>query len=135
MRRFQAWLRSFVSSRAQSQSRRSRLGLTPLEERDVPAAAVFSVVNTWTSGEQGQIAITNSAGPALNGWQIAFDFTGDISQVWNAKLVSHTGTRYTFADAGWNASIPVGGQQSFGFVSTLAAADRKSTRLNSSHRT
>lgn len=121
MRRFHAWIRSFVSHKP-IRTQRPRLGLTPLEERAIPADASFAVVNSWTSGQQGDVRITNATGPAVNGWQIAFDYSGDISQFWNAKLVSHVGTRYTFSDIGWNAAVPIGGQQSFGFTSTLSSA-------------
>ncbi len=95
-----------------------RLTLTLLEDRAVPADASFAVINSWSGGLQGEIAITNPDGPAVNGWQLSFDYDGNVSQVWNASLVSHVGTRYTFADAGWNASIPVNGQTAFGFIST-----------------
>ena len=116
------WLRSLFTPLPRRKPRRTTLSMTSLEDRAVPADASFLVVNSWSGGQQGEVAITNESGPAVNGWQISFDYNGTISQFWNAKLVSQSGTRYTFSDVGWNASVPVGGKQAFGFTSTSAAA-------------
>lgn len=102
--------------------RHFRPNLERLEDRIAPADATYTLVNSWNSGQQAEIAITNPTGPSVNGWRIGFDYAGEISQAWNARLVSHVGNHYEFADVGWNASIPVGGKAAFGFISNLSTA-------------
>src|SRR5262249_23923841 len=75
----------------------------------------FKVQSDWGSGFTGQITLRNSATPPLAGWSLAFDFAGQITSIWDARTVSHTGNHYVVADAGWNATLPAGGTASFGF--------------------
>jgi hypothetical protein len=52
----------------------------------------------------------------MSGWTMSFDFAGQISSIWNAKIVSHTSNRYTISHADWNANVAAGATISFGFV-------------------
>src|SRR5262249_55748889 len=79
------------------------------------STAVFSVVNDWGSGFTGSLAITNGGTSAINGWTLQFDFAPNITQIWNAQIVSHTGTHYVIKDAGYNATIGAGQTTTFGF--------------------
>ena len=76
----------------------------------------FSVVNDWGSGFQGEIVITNQGDRQMNGWSLEFDFANEITQIWNAEIVSHTGNTYVIRDAGWNSEIAPNGSISFGFI-------------------
>ena len=48
---------------------------------------------------------------------MAFDFAGQISSIWNAKIISQTGSRYVIGNVDWNAAVSSGASISFGFVS------------------
>ena len=76
----------------------------------------FKVSNDWGSGFTGEVTARNSTGSAINGWTMSFDFAGQISSIWNAKIVSHTGSRYVISHADWNANVAAGATVSFGFV-------------------
>ena len=115
------WLRS-ASAHTQRRSANARLSLLSLEDRAVPAVAAYSLVNAWGSGQQAAVAVTNPDGPALTEWRVAFDYAGQIGDVWNAQLVSHVGDHYEFANVAWNGGIPVGGEAGFGFISTSSPA-------------
>ncbi|HWB00461.1 MAG TPA: cellulose binding domain-containing protein [Pirellulales bacterium] len=75
----------------------------------------FQVLTDWGSGFTGQISISNTSAAAVNNWQLAFDFAGQITSIWDATIVSHSGNHYVVQNAGWNSSIAAGGTASFGF--------------------
>lgn len=78
----------------------------------------FQVANDWGSGFTADVTAKNNTGAALNNWTMSFDFAGQITNIWNAKIVSHTGTHYVVTHADWNANVAVGGSVSFGFVAS-----------------
>lgn len=95
----------------------ARLAAELLEGRDVPAAhALYAVTQDWGGGFQGQVRLSND-GPAPVAFDtLQFALPSNITSIWDAKLVSHTGNSYTVTNAGWDATIPAGGSVSFGFT-------------------
>src|SRR5207244_1188765 len=75
----------------------------------------FQDTTDWGSGFTGQITIKNPGSTALANWSLEFDFSGQITSIWNAQITSHMGNHYVIAPAGWNSTIPAGGTVSFGF--------------------
>src|SRR5207302_10580507 len=49
------------------------------------------------------------------GWQIAIDMPYQITDIWNAKIVSHDANGYVIGSADWNGRIAHDGDVSFGF--------------------
>lgn len=76
-------------------------------------AVSFAVTDDWTAGFVGAMTLTAEA--ALDGWTVAFDAPFDITNIWNAEIVSHEGDHYVVRNAGWNGTVGAGGQVSFGF--------------------
>ncbi|HEY2882237.1 MAG TPA: cellulose binding domain-containing protein [Pirellulales bacterium] len=90
-----------------------------LEPRALLAATVLAdyvVTQNWGSGFQGQVKLTNQQTTAVANWTLEFDFGANITSIWDGKIVSHSGSHYTIANAGWNSTLAAGGQVSFGFV-------------------
>jgi hypothetical protein len=87
--------------------------------------------SNWQGGFTANITIANNGTPAINGWTLTFAFPGDqkITNAWNAT-VRQSGTSVTAANLGYNASIPPGGSQSFGFQGTWAANDTSPTAFD-----
>lgn len=75
----------------------------------------FKVTSDWGTGYNGQVTITNQRTSSISGWNLSFDYDGTISSIWDAKVVSQVGTRWTVASAGWNDTIAVNGSASFGY--------------------
>ncbi|MFO0906974.1 MAG: cellulase family glycosylhydrolase [Isosphaeraceae bacterium] len=90
--------------------------LQALEDRRVPAVIAFSVTNDWGSGFQGAINIKNDEAATIPDWKLEFDFSGQITQIWNATITSQTGSHYVIKNAGYNAGIAPGSTVSFGFL-------------------
>ncbi len=89
-----------------------------LEPRVVPSTVqvVYTLASNWGSGFQGQIAINSTDPVAIPNWKLQFTLNATISSIWDATIVSHTGTQYTVEGDSWDSSIPANGSQSFGFV-------------------
>ncbi|MCA9017870.1 MAG: cellulose binding domain-containing protein, partial [Planctomycetaceae bacterium] len=62
--------------------------------------------------------ISNESDEAWQGWTLEFTFDGDITDIWNAEIVSHVGNTYVIRGAAWNRDIPPGGTISFGFIAS-----------------
>jgi hypothetical protein len=94
-------------------------GCESLEPRNLLAATVvadYVVTQNWGSGFEGQIKLANQQTTAVANWTLEFDCGAGISSIWDGRIVSHTGTHYVIANAGWNSTLAAGGQVSFGFI-------------------
>lgn len=80
----------------------------------------YAVTNSWSSGLQASVSLTPDQ--ALNGWTLEFEADYDITQIWNAQIVSHVGNHYVIRNLDWNAAVPAGGSVSFGFIAFPGAA-------------
>ncbi|RTL92826.1 hypothetical protein EJV44_17155 [Ancylobacter aquaticus] len=83
-------------------------------------AVAFSVASNWGSGFTGAMTLKPEA--ALNGWTVEFDAPFDISNIWNAQIVSHVGDHYVIRNASWNGKVAAGGEVSFGFQASPGGA-------------
>ncbi|GLK84191.1 Calx-beta domain-containing protein [Ancylobacter defluvii] len=81
---------------------------------------VYTVTDDWTSGFTG--AMTLNADDALNGWVVEFEAPFDITNIWNAEIVSHVGDHYVIRNASWNGKVAADGQVSFGFQASPGGA-------------
>lgn len=91
-----------------------------LENRLVPSGAPvdFTVIDNWGSGFQGQMTVRNDRTIPISDWTVDFDFAHNLTQIWNAKIVQHTGNHYQIIHEGWNGTINPGQFVSFGFIGT-----------------
>jgi len=78
----------------------------------------FTVTEDWTSGFQGAIRLTSSETAAITPWRLEFDWSANITSIWDAQIESHTGNHYVVVPMHWNTSLPGGGNVQFGFVAS-----------------
>ena len=94
--------------------------LERLEDRLAPAgtapAIQFALVNDWGSGFQAQIKVTDNLPTPVTDWTLSFDFNHNITSLWNGNIVSHTGSHYVVASAGYDATIAPGSAVTIGFL-------------------
>lgn len=88
-----------------------------LEVRSVPSGvtASFAVTQDWGSGFQAALSLVNNQSSSVTNWRLEFDYGASIDSIWDATIVSRTGTHYVVAGAGWNNTIAAGATVSFGF--------------------
>ncbi|MHC5541428.1 cellulose binding domain-containing protein, partial [Singulisphaera rosea] len=89
----------------------------------------YSAVNDWGSGLQGQVTITNDEATPLKDWTLSFDYPRQIANLWNASIVSHTGSHYVLNNAGFNATIGAGQAVSIGFVAGAGSSGDRPTNF------
>jgi GH18 family chitinase len=89
-----------------------------LEARALLAVVVpgYEVTQDWGSGFQGSLTLENRDVEAVENWTVSFDYDADIGSIWDAKVVSRDGDRYTISNAGWNGTLAPGRSVSFGFI-------------------
>lgn len=83
----------------------------------------------WGSGFVANLTITNTDSQPINGWQLEFDLPVQITNIWNARIVSQTGGRLVLENLGYNATIPAGASTSFGFQATPGGSSIEPTNV------
>lgn len=79
--------------------------------------ASFSVSNQWDGAINGEMVMTNlQTVNAISDWVFEFEFEGEISNIWNAKIISHEGNHYIVKNLEWNKDILPGESVNFGFT-------------------
>jgi endoglucanase len=83
----------------------------------------YSVVNSWPSGFQGGITITNNGAP-ITSWTLAFTFPNaqQVSGGWDGTY-TQSGQYLTVASESWNGALAPGGSTSIGFTGMVGAAN------------
>ena len=93
---------------------------TPVVVTPTPGTGNYVVtysMNDWGSGATVSVTIQNNTSTAVNGWTLAWTFSGNqtITNLWCGSY-TQSGTSVSVKDAGYNASIPAnGGTTNFGF--------------------
>lgn len=96
---------------------------TPTSAGGTGCAAVYTTVNQWAGGLQGQVTVTDSAAAAIGGWTVALALPGGetITQTWNATL-TQSGTSAAAMNLSWNGSLPPGASTTFGFLASFTGS-------------
>ena len=97
---------------------------SPTQTGTANCSVIYSLVNSWQGGFQGQAVIKNTGGSAINGWTLAWTFPGDqkITQLWNGSY-TQSGEAVRVTNASYNAAIAPGGTVTVGFTGTFTSND------------
>ena len=63
--------------------------------------------------------MTNRGDEAWSGWRLEFDWTHEISQVWNAILIENAGGSFVIDNEFWNGAVGPGQSVVIGFGGSL----------------
>ena len=87
--------------------------------------------NNWQGGFTANVTITNNSSSTTSGWTLTFTFPGDqkVTNAWNTA-VTQTGASVKVTNLSYNATIPPGGSQSFGFQGSWATNDASPTSFS-----
>lgn len=94
------------------------------------APVTFTKRSDWGAGFVTDVKISNTSTSAINGWTLEFDLDAEITNIWNAVIVSHVGTRYVIRMAPWNGTIAPGGEITFGFQAAGIGRTPVNAKLN-----
>ncbi|MCR5835634.1 MAG: cellulose binding domain-containing protein [Lachnospiraceae bacterium] len=78
----------------------------------------YTVTSDWKTGFNADITITNNTSDKLVDWVLEFDFDRNITEIWNATIVSHEGNHYVVKNKEYNSVIKPEKSISFGFSGT-----------------
>ncbi|WP_161602336.1 cellulose binding domain-containing protein [Tautonia marina] len=78
----------------------------------------YRVTQDWGSGFQGELTLSNQGETPVEDWSFAFAFDGTINSLWDGRIVSQDGNRFTVTHAGWNGTIAAGGEARIGFTAS-----------------
>jgi cellulase/cellobiase CelA1 len=86
---------------------------------------------SWPSAFRAEVTITNRGRTSIHGWTLTFRFPGDeaISGAWNAAF-TQTGAEVSVRNLSWDATIPRGASQSFGFMGAWQFNDTAPTSFS-----
>ena len=88
----------------------------------------LAVNDNWGSGFTATVTVTaGSAG--LDGWTVEFDTPAQISNIWNAEIVSRVGNHYVVRNASWNPKVAANQTVSFGFQASPGGASATATNF------
>lgn len=65
----------------------------------------YLVNESWPGGFNGNIKILNNQDEPIEDWVLEFDYEGQINNIWNGKISSHSGNHYVVKNADYNANI------------------------------
>jgi chitinase len=86
-----------------------------LAQSTAPALA-YTVTGDWGTGFQAALVVTNNGTAAVANWHLQFDFTHNLTSVWDAVVVSHAGNTWTIGAPSWDPNLAPGASHSFGWV-------------------
>lgn len=77
---------------------------------------------TCPAAASAEITVANKASWVIEDWRLSFELAPQITRIWNASIVAHTGTQYVIGSAGDDGELAPGQSVTIGFVATGAAA-------------
>lgn len=83
--------------------------------RDADCSITFKVNSEWDTGFEGQFIIKNLGKENLENWKFQLNFSHEITNLWDGKILSHKGDVYVIQCPDWNLNIPAGSQAVVGF--------------------
>ncbi|MFC0543141.1 protein kinase domain-containing protein [Kutzneria chonburiensis] len=80
-------------------------------------SARYDLMNSWSTGYQAAVTITNLTGAQLTGWQVSWRLPGGqrVTSLWNGTF-SQQGSVLVVRNASWNAVLAANTSTSFGLV-------------------
>ncbi|WP_036486800.1 cellulose binding domain-containing protein [Myxosarcina sp. GI1] len=82
---------------------------------DFPAAPTnFSTSAEWYSGFTGKLDVTNTS-ENLDGWTVEFEAPFEITEIWDAKIISKEGNKYVIGNLDYNKDLASGETETITF--------------------
>lgn len=76
------------------------------------------IMGEWNNGCIVNGYVNNNGIAVVDGWTMAFDFNGEITNIWCAKIVSHVGNHYVIEAESYNKQLQANGTATFGFCAS-----------------
>jgi endoglucanase len=87
-------------------------------------SAAYSITNTWDTGFQGSVVVTNNGTTASTGWTVTWTYANGqvISQLWGG-LLTQTGASVSVRNESYNGALAPNATATFGFLASHGATN------------
>lgn len=75
----------------------------------------YTLQDVWDNSFNAVVRIENTTDEAIHDWHMSMDSPNELSDVWNAHILSCENGSYVIENAEWNQDIAVDGYVEFGF--------------------
>lgn len=76
----------------------------------------YKVNSDWGSGANAEIAISNKSDANMAEWKLTFAYAGEITNIWNAKILNHENGVYVITGNDYNQNLNAGTTLTAGFT-------------------
>ncbi len=83
----------------------------------------LNVTSEWNTGFNADVSITNTSDEPIEAWTLSFEGNFDITNIWNAKLLSSENRSYETANQLWTTPIKAGETATFGISADKSATE------------
>lgn len=98
----------------------------PVSKRTVPEGdykVTCEVRDVWDTGYSGNLHILNSTERTIEDWQLSFEMSCDIDDLWNGRIVSRESDRFLVKNNTYNQNIAPGETLTIGFTVNDGSAE------------
>lgn len=98
----------------------------PVSKRTVPEGdykVTCEVRDVWDAGYSGNLHILNSTEKTIEDWQLSFEMSCDIDDLWNGRIVSRESDRFLVKNNTYNQNIAPGEMLTIGFTVNDGSAE------------
>lgn len=76
----------------------------------------YTVSSDWENGFNGNLEIKNISEECIEDWELEMDFDNEITNIWNAEILDHTGNHYVIGNPEYNQNIQANASINIGFT-------------------
>jgi hypothetical protein len=93
------------------------------------AATITSRISSeWNGGFVAELVLGNPSSASVT-WTLEFDADFTLANLWNARVVSHSGTHFVLAGLDYDVALPATGQVNVGFQAAGQSAGWRNVSL------
>lgn len=75
----------------------------------------YFVTESWETGFNGEIVLSNKMSERLDEWELEIVFDNQITNIWNAEIISQSGNKYNIKGCSYNQNIEYNESVKIGF--------------------
>ncbi len=93
------------------------------------APVEFKVLADWGSGYNAQVKVTNETDKTMTDWRLAFDFDGEVKNLYSGKVISARDGHFIFEGGSWNKTLKPGQSAILGWNGSKGGVSRELSNI------
>ena len=90
----------------------------------------YTEAQNWGDASLGEVSITNNSDRNIINWNLKFDLSSNITNLWDAKIIESGDGHYTVENVSSNREITAGETVTFSFITNSGSATPQSFKLD-----